>query len=114
MSKEKTQEHIGKILTEPMGRDAIHIAVAPVTASRTLLPGQHIGFVQFDNTELVGKTDKPIGIVDPFLPDAVLKGERFFMFLYPNTITSLNHVWTHTAFAEQSVTDKPADNRSEK
>lgn len=82
-------------------RDAIHIAVAPVTAAEPLQPGQHVGFVASD-TEHVGTTDSSdchIGIVDPFLKQAVNKGERFWLYLYPNTVTSLRHYWTHPAFS---------------
>lgn len=78
-------------------RDAIHIAVAPVTAAERLAPGQHVGLVAGD-TEYVGPAEKCIGIVDPFLPEPVDKGQRFWLFLYPNTVTSLRHFWTHPAF----------------
>jgi hypothetical protein len=81
-------------------RDAIHIAIAPVTAAERLLPGQHVGFVSGD-TEHVGVVNAPsrcLGIVDPFLRQAVEKGQRFWLFLYPNTVTSLRHYWTHPAF----------------
>ncbi|QJW94217.1 hypothetical protein [Frigoriglobus tundricola] len=80
-------------------RDAIHIAVAPVTAEERLAPGQHVGLVQDGNLELVGPCDRTIGIVDPFLAEAVEPGQRFWLFLYPGTITGLRHVWTHPVFA---------------
>ncbi|HVK17304.1 MAG TPA: hypothetical protein VM533_10175 [Fimbriiglobus sp.] len=82
-------------------RDAVHIAVAPVTAAGTLAPGQHVGFVSEGNLETVGVSESPIGIVDPFLREPVQKGERFWLFVYPNTITGLRHVWTHPAFQAQ-------------
>lgn len=58
-------------------RDAVHVAIAPVTASMDLDPGQHVGFVKKGNIELVGVVKNPIGIVDPFLRKKVWKGERF-------------------------------------
>ena len=79
-------------------RDAIHIAVAPVTAATRLAPGQHVGLVQEGNLELVGPCDNNIGIVDPFLEEEIEPGQRFWLFLYPGTITGLRHVWGHPAF----------------
>lgn len=81
------------------GRDAIHVAVAAVTAESRLSPGQHIGLTREDNTDLVGPTECTIGIVDPFLTEAVEPGQRFWMLLYPDTITGLRHIWTHPAFS---------------
>lgn len=81
-------------------RDAIHVAIAPVIAVEHLLPGDHVGLV--DDTEHVGKTlpgITPIGIIDPFLRTQVQAGERCWLFLYTQTITSLRHDWTHPAFA---------------
>jgi hypothetical protein len=80
-------------------RDAIHIAVAPATAAERLAPGQHVGLVHDGNPELVGPCDRNLGIVDPFLAEEVEPGQRFWLFLYPGTITGLRHVWTHPAFA---------------
>lgn len=90
---------LGKIISADQHRDAIHIAVAPVVAEAKLAPGQDIGFVEAGNTEKVGTVcENYIGIVDPFLKRCVFQGERFWMFLYPYTITSLRHDWTHPAF----------------
>lgn len=82
-------------------RDAVHIAVAPVTAAGTLAPGQHVGFVAEGDIETVGVAEDPVGVVDPFLREPVRAGQRFWLFLYPNTITGLRHVWTHPAFQAQ-------------
>ena len=65
---------LGKLIEGDCGRDAIHIAVAPMIAAERLSPGQHVGLIGVDHA---GRTETPIGIVDPFLQIAVMKGDRF-------------------------------------
>ena len=84
-------------------RDAVHVAIAPVTAATTVSPGQHIGLVEDGNTDLVGPCDHNIGIVDPFLSHDVQPGQRFWMMLYPGSITSLRHIWTHSTFSSAAA-----------
>ncbi len=100
---------LGQIIDDQQKRDAIHIAVAPVIATERLRPGQHIGFVGKDNERVGGVGDKNIGIVDPFLKDFVLPEQRFWMFLYPQTITSLRHDWTHPAFSKEDARKQSVD-----
>lgn len=94
---------LGKLIEGPADRDAIHIAVAPVIATEELEPGDEIGFVGASN-EQVGYVLKPIGIVDPFLKGQVYTGQRFWMFMFPQTTTGLRHEWSHPAFTEQRTT----------
>lgn len=77
-------------------RDAVHVAVAPVEAAVLLLPGQRVGIADDGRAIPCGK---PIGVVDPFLADVVRPGQRFWLCLFPNTVTSLRHDWTHPAFS---------------
>lgn len=94
--------NLGKIIDgTTQQRDAIHIAVAPVIAVEGLMPGQHIALTgEGQETVGLGTDERPaIGIVDPFLKFPIRPGERFWMFLYPNTITSLRHEWSHPAFS---------------
>lgn len=87
--------HIGSIITTPQLQDAIHVAIAPVVAYRTLRPGEHVALTDEGEADIFGKS---IGIVDPFLTSPVKKGEKFWLFLYPGSITSLKHFWTHPSF----------------
>jgi hypothetical protein len=91
---------LGSLITEPEGRDAIHIAVAPVVAADDLGPGEHVGIMP--NGMASAAATPAIGIVDPFLSVGPSRGERFWLCLYPNTITSLRHEWVHPAFVEQA------------
>lgn len=97
MSKEQvnrdTTATIGTKITVNEGRDAIHVAVEPVVAAERLIPGQHIGLTDLGLASQ--RVPRFIGIVDPFLNEFVSEGDRFWMFVYPRTITSLRHVWTH-------------------
>ena len=83
-------------------RDAIHVAVAPAKAAELLLPGDHVGFLN-DGTGTVGRTDSTVGVVDPFLKEPVPPGAWFWLCLYPNSVTSLRHEWTHPAFTGGAV-----------
>lgn len=99
----ETIEKLGKLIEPGEGRDAIHIAVAPVVSASALamMPAQTLVFEPGSNELVIpSRADRPVGIVDPFLDGHVLKGQRFWMFLMPATITSLRHVWTHPAFSE--------------
>lgn len=93
------QAKLGQLITSPVGRDAIHIAIAPVTAGEDLNPSERV--ILDKNGEAFGRHvggPPPVGIVDPFLEDCVLKGQRFYLCLFPGTITSLRHVWSHPSF----------------
>lgn len=95
---------LGELIDPGARRDAVHIAIAPCIAAEELRPGQRVGFVRSGDTETVGPNGTPLGIVDPYLPAEVSKGSRFYVFLYPNTVTSLRHEWSHPAFCAAPVT----------
>lgn len=82
----------------PDERDAIHIACAAVYATEDLNPGDHVGFVDKRQDHMGRSEIAPVGVVDCFLPRPVKKGERFWVFLYPGTIQSLRHSWSHPSF----------------
>lgn len=99
MSNEDTLKSLGKLIADSSERDAVHIAVAPICARDRLAPGQHVGIGDDGMATGAVDFDDLVGIVDPFLPAPVFKGERFWLFLYPGSITSLRHDWTHPAFS---------------
>lgn len=99
MTKPIDVPNIGQLVDEHGKRDAIHIAVIPVIAGQELRPGEHVGIL-YDQTIGNGNNRgiKLIGIVDPFLTKQVYQFDKVWLFLYPGSITSLRHVWTHPAF----------------
>lgn len=90
---------LGELITEPQNRDAVHIAVAPVIAVSKLAPGDHVGFIAGNKVGRISAI-RCVGIVDPFLRGEVNTGEQFWLYLYPGSITSLRHDWTHPAFKD--------------
>jgi len=96
---------IGKLITGEAHRDAIHVAVAPVFAGERLYPGQHVAIRDgeaFPAENRIGiSRENRIGIVDPFLADPVFPKQKFWLFLYPGSITSLRHHWEHPAFVAE-------------
>jgi len=97
---------LGQIITTEQERDAIHIAIAPVTAARRLHPGDHVGLDDEGKADDLCGSENYIGVVDPYLKKPVNRGERVWLFLYPGTITGLRHVWTHPAFAAAAAAVK--------
>ena len=80
-------------------RDAFHVAVANVKCVSSYLCPSHPVGINPANYDEAGTQFKPyVGIVDPFNDKVTHQGERFLLILYPETTTSLKHVWTHPAF----------------
>lgn len=95
----------GQLIEGEAHRDAVHVAVTPMTAYHTLQPGWHVGIVK---EGIAGTGVELIGIVDPYLKVPVRKGQKFWLFLYPNTVTGMRHHWSHPAFAEKAVELSPS------
>jgi len=94
-------ETLGTIIDATQKRDAIHLAVEPVVAGERLHPGDHITIENgVASPTVVGAG---LGIVDPFLPKPVERGQRFWFVMYPRQVRSLRHVWTHPAFPDEPI-----------
>lgn len=93
------QPTLGQPIDATAQRDAIHVAIAPVVAPVDLQPGQHV--------DARGNLTPPhVGIVDPFRTGTICAGDRFYLCLYPNTVTSLRHEWEHPAFKDLHASEK--------
>ena len=86
-------ETLGMIHQHDEKRDAIHLGVEPVEAGEQLAVGATIGIKDgkaYQSTKRNGI--KALGIVDPFLENKVLPGQRFWLVVMPRQITSLRPV----------------------
>ena len=105
-----SEANLGKLIDETAQRDAIHVAIAPVVAAEWLETGEHVGLLPDGRAS---KRSRRIGVVDPFLRESVAPGQRFYMVLYPKSITSLRHDWTHPAFPRQVLPAEGSREESE-
>lgn len=88
---------IGSPIYDPtnMQRDAIHVAILPVIVKdEKLEPGTHVNIEDGNYVTRLTK-GRGIGIIDPFLKHSVYKGSMCWLFLYPYTVNSIRHHWTH-------------------
>jgi hypothetical protein len=92
-------ETLGTIHTKDEKRDAIHLAVVQVSAKMLLNPGESIA-IRNGWAHIPRGDEESLAIVDPFLTAKVRYGDRFWAVLRPRLVTSLRHVWTHTAFPD--------------
>lgn len=99
------QVKFGEAPPDGAGRDAVHVAVYPAVAACRLQPGEPVQRTESGRFEPADDGDVCLGIVDPYLTRPVSKGGRFWLCLYPNTVTSLRHEWSHPAFP--AMTEPP-------
>lgn len=119
-----TQQYVpnlGSLCDDSARRDCVHVAVAPVVAGERLLPGWRVRLednkaylaretIKTDTGD-VEPVDEVVGIVDPFLPlpKYIRKGQRFWLFLLPGSVTSIRHLWTHPAFPARVPTTQKGE-----
>lgn len=97
---------LGKLAPKNADRDATHVAVVPMVAAERMKPGSHCCIVEPGKAGLSGAP--AIGIVDPFLNTTVEVGQRFYLCLYPRTITGLRHVYEHPQLDAAKVDHRKA------
>lgn len=104
---EPKQSHpkLGALCGPKDQRDAIHIAIVPVTAGEPIWAGALLKFAPGSQEVVMPCNTRKfaVGIADPFIEGGIEKGRRFYMCMFPYTITSLRHEWTHPAFTEPTV-----------
>lgn len=99
---------LGQLITDNPRRDAVHVAVAPMRALEVLKPGQRVTHAYDDYVNRAGRS-RGIGIVDPFLFQDVQRGERFWVFMDPETVTNTRHAWTHPDLPSEDSEDGDSD-----
>ena len=73
-----------------------------------MVPAQHVGFVDGSEEVVSANAKNKIGIVDPYIErQRVNPGDKFYLCLYPGTVTGLRHQYSHPAFKD-SGSDKDA------
>lgn len=112
----ETVPKLDNLVVGPASRDAVHIAVIPVKAagdiyytSKGIKPGMHVGINEEGEACKPSKVNPAIGIIDPFLKTTIEYDSRFYVFLYPGTITGLRHEWTHPGLDGESNEKKEAE-----
>lgn len=98
---------LGKLISDyaiKVNRDAVHVAVFPAFAGKTLSPGQRVYLIgDYAYPEDDGNNNSPIGIVDPFLTGEVQENRQFWLFMFPNTVGDLRHSWSHPLIEDEEV-----------
>lgn len=91
---------IGKLVDSDQQRDAIHVAVFPAMAGTKHRPGDHV-YCDENGVTWPSVNSSSTGVVDPFLTSVVEEGQRFWLFLKPNTVTGMRHHWQHPGFPDE-------------
>ncbi len=110
--------NLGESPSDDAQRDAVHVAVVPLIAGeKYMCRGQRFRLAHDSTTVALcgeyneGTLGAAIGIVNPFRKGGLKKGDRFWGFLFPGTVTGMRHEWKHPAFND---IPSPSDNPHEK
>ena len=94
MSDKVERSPIGQpIRTADRGvKDAVHAAVIGAFVGGPVVPGMAVQFVDADTARPCGRAEAD-GVVDPFLESADDSNANVWIFLLPNRISQLRHVF---------------------
>lgn len=98
------ETELGKLITKKgAARDCVHIAIVPLVAGEEIERGGFIklayGAADIALNAKPAYSDDIIGVADPYLKQYLIKkGQRFYGFLTPGTVTGMTHHWQHPAF----------------
>jgi hypothetical protein len=81
------------IQSEPGTKDAFHVPCVVAKATESLYPGCRVRFADNTLQHVYRTTDEPHGIINPFLIDDVVKGEKVYVLLMPGMVDHVQHVF---------------------
>lgn len=100
---------LGTILDHTAYRDAVHVAIAPVTCDKVVQGGFWVRFTGPETVTLVDNSREPSdGFVDPLLIEAKI-GQRFYVWLKPGIARNVRHEWDHPKFPKSAVSGVPQE-----
>lgn len=88
---------VGQILDKDKKytRDAIHVPIMEIIAGEHLCTGSQVYI--HEGKAYYPYEQKFVGVVDPFIDDCVEEGDKFYLFLRPESTLKLWHEWIHPA-----------------
>lgn len=98
---------IGKVITSEQHRDAIHVPVMPIILGKGMEPGTR---VYIRDGKAYPSHGFAVGVIDPFLDGWEAEGKQVWLFLFPGSIKTLRHEWTHAGIDSPA---KPSPTKEE-
>lgn len=111
---------LGQLISEgeSPNRDALHVAVVPLTAAhKAYLRAGEPFKLNTAGLAVSCHIDDSIGVADPFLKESIRPGERFWGLLIPGSVSNLRHDFDHHAWPKvevaptviEKIVEKPED-----